>query len=127
MIIACDFDGTLVEHKFPAIGEPIVKTVEFIKDAKAYGHKFILFTCRAGDHLSEAIDWCLDHGLIPDAVNDDVREIKNSAFGQSKSVKPFAHLYIDDRNVMVESLPMFPLEPAETEGVKDGKEKKKDV
>ena len=113
MIIACDFDGTLVEHEFPGIGKPIVKTIEFIKDAKAYGHKFILYTCRSGDHLMEAVDWCLDNGLVPDAINDDVPSVKNSEFGKNKSVKPFAHIYIDDRNVTIESLPMFLLEPVE--------------
>ena len=118
MIFACDFDGTLVEHDFPGIGKPILKTVEFIKDAKALGHKFILFTCRSGDHLSDAIDWCLDNGLIPDAVNDDVSEVKNSEFEKNKSAKPFAHFYIDDRNLLIDSLSGIPLLPAKVEEIK---------
>lgn len=97
MIIAVDFDGTLVEHKYPKIGAVIQETLTFVQEAKAKGTKFILHTCRNGKELQEAIDWCKLNGIEPDAVNDDVPEVKNSDFGREKSSKPFAHLYIDDR------------------------------
>lgn len=104
MIIAVDFDGTLVEHKYPQIGETIPDVLEFVKQIKASGNKFILFTCRNGKELEKAIRWCIENGIPPDAVNDDVEEIKNSNFGRSKSCKPFADVYLDDRAVSLSAL-----------------------
>lgn len=104
MIIAVDFDGTLVEHKYPTIGETIPHVLEFVKQTKASGNKYILFTCRNGKELEEAIRWCIENGIPPDAVNDDVEEIKNSDFGRSKSCKPFADVYLDDRAVNLTAL-----------------------
>ncbi len=101
LIFAVDFDGTLVEHNFPNIGATKTDVLEFVRKLQAQGHKFILFTCRNGASLQEAINWCIDRGIPPDAVNDDVKSIKESAFGKEKSVKPFAHYYVDDCAVSI--------------------------
>lgn len=113
MIIAVDFDGTLVEHKYPTIGETIPYVLEFVRQAKSSGNKFILFTCRSGKELSDAVQWCIDNGIAPDAVNDDVEEVKNSDFGRSKSCKPFANIYLDDRAVSIETLKLMTITPTE--------------
>lgn len=104
MIIAIDFDGTLCEHKFPLIGPANVKVVEAVKKLKEDGHKIILWTCRSGQYLNDAVLWCKSKGIIFDSVNDDVPEIKKSKFGKSKSQKVFANLYVDDRNLSLEDL-----------------------
>jgi hydroxymethylpyrimidine pyrophosphatase-like HAD family hydrolase len=48
LIIAVDFDGTLCVDDYPRIGEPNLKTVEFVKRAIKNGSRVILHTCRAG-------------------------------------------------------------------------------
>lgn len=95
-IIAVDFDGTLCENKYPEIGKPNGVLIDALKLRKDNGAKIILWTCRVGDQLEQAIDWCQDHGLTFDAVNQNLPEIVESFGGDCRKV--FAHEYIDDRN-----------------------------
>lgn len=96
-IIAVDFDGTLCENQYPEIGEPNNALIECLKmRQQKMGHKLILWTCRVGDRLEQAVDWCQDRGLIFDAVNQNLPEIVKSFGGDCRKV--FAHEYIDDRN-----------------------------
>ena len=93
-IIAVDFDGTLCKNKWPEIGEANYKLIRYLINRKRLGDKMILWTCRAGDQLQEAVKWCEDHGLIFDAVNENLPE-SIEMFG-SDTRKVFAHMYIDD-------------------------------
>jgi len=102
-ILAVDFDGTLCEHKFPAIGEMNKPLFEAVLNAKKAGWKVILWTCRGGNYLEAAVNWCKAHGLEFEAVNDDIPEIKDSDFGRDKSGKIYATYYIDDRNIDISS------------------------
>lgn len=95
-IIAVDFDGTLCENQYPEIGEPNNALIEYLKMRQKMGNKLILWTCRVGDKLEQAIDWCRDHGLIFDAVNQNLPEIVESFGGDCRKI--FAHEYIDDRH-----------------------------
>ena len=100
MIIACDFDGTLCEHKYPEIGEPNLLLIKSLIKKRQQGDQVILWTCRAGDDLQRAVDWCfLQHGLTFDAINRDVDDIVHSNFGINKSGKVYADVYLDDRNL----------------------------
>ena len=58
MVIALDFDGTIVEHKYPAIGEEIPFATETIRMLIAERHKVILWSVREGKLLDEAVNWC---------------------------------------------------------------------
>ena len=95
-IIAVDFDGTLCENQYPEIGKPNSVLIDDLKMRKDNGAKIILWTCRVGDRLEQAIDWCQEQGLIFDAVNQNLPEIVESFGGDCRKV--FAHEYIDDRN-----------------------------
>lgn len=105
MIIAVDFDGTLVEDKFPSIGKLKRSRAggdgtfleELIRLQQA-GDKVILYTCREGEFLKEAVEFCKAHGLIFDAVNENVSSTLKWWNGKV-SRKPFAHVYVDDRAV----------------------------
>ena len=97
MIIAVDFDGVLCQHKFPEIGESNHIIIALLKSIHKDGNKLILWTCRGGKYLKDAVDWCKSYGLEFDAVNEDVDEIKNSEFGKDKSVKVHADIFLDDR------------------------------
>lgn len=98
MIIAIDFDGTIVEHKYPEIGREIPFAIETLKRLQADRHKLILWSVREGRLLDEAVEFCRQRGLEFYAVNRDYPEEekdKNSHF--SRKLK--ADLFIDDRNL----------------------------
>ena len=95
-VIATDFDGTLCENKWPDIGEPNEEIIWYLREQQAAGVKIILWTCRVGERLEEAVRWCYDQGLIFDAVNENIPEAID-LFG-SDTRKIFANEYIDDRS-----------------------------
>ena len=97
-IIAIDFDGTLCVNRWPDIGKPIHKIINYVKDQKKKGAKLILWTCRTGEKLEAAIIWCERMGITFDAVNENLPETI-AVFGQDTR-KIFAHEYIDDRSCM---------------------------
>ena len=74
-IIAVDFDGTLCYSKWPELGEPNMPLIEYLRSWKDQGNKLILWTCRAGEALDKAVEWCREHHLGFDAVNDNLPEI----------------------------------------------------
>lgn len=96
-IYAIDFDGTLCESMWPAIGDPKTIVIEWVKQKRAEGHKIILWTNRIGERLEEAVAWCKERGLEFDAVNENLPEIIE-AFG-CDTRKVFANHYVDDRNL----------------------------
>jgi len=102
MLIAVDFDGTLCKHKYPDIGEPNTKLIDKLKELINQKHQLILWTCRNGVLLDEAVGWCKEQGLKLSAVNEDTDSVKNSLFGREKSCKVFADVYLDDRNQLIE-------------------------
>ena len=98
MIIAVDFDGTIVEHRYPAIGRELPFAIETLKKLAKEGHRLILWTVREGRLLEEAVQFCRERGLEFYAVNRDYpEEEKNKNNHFSRKLK--ADLWIDDRNV----------------------------
>lgn len=96
-IIAVDFDGTLCANKFPDIGAPNQALIDYLKSEKKFGRKLILWTCRVGDRLDLAVEWCKTHGLEFDAVNENLPEIVEMYGGESRKI--YADWYIDDHNL----------------------------
>ena len=119
LILCVDFDGTIVQDAFPNIGEPRQGRFHrtFLEDLiylQKKGHKIILWTCREGEHLEQAVAFCKERGLEFDAVNDDLEEVKQKyadkleiwrASGRARKV--FANYYIDDRAVGLGDLNFF--------------------
>lgn len=97
MIIAVDFDGTIVEHKYPAIGREIPFAIETLKKLCEERHKLILWSVREGELLQEAVDFCRERGLEFYAVNKDYPEEDLSHDHYSRKLK--ADIFIDDRNL----------------------------
>ena len=98
MIIAVDFDGTIVEHRYPAIGNEQPFAIETLKKLTEEGHRLILWTVREGRLLDEAVMFCRERGLEFYAVNRDYpEEEKNRNNHFSRKLK--ADLWIDDRNL----------------------------
>lgn len=98
MIIAVDFDGTIVEHKYPEIGQEVPFAIDTLKMLIKDQHRLILWSVREGALLDEAVEWCRARGVEFYAVNKDYPEEekeKNNHF--SRKLK--ADFFIDDRNV----------------------------
>jgi hypothetical protein len=97
MKIAVDFDGTIVEHRYPAIGEEKLFAFETLKQLQKLGHLLILWTFRHGKELNEAVEYCRKNGVEFYAVNSSYpEEIFDS---ETMSRKLDADIFIDDRNI----------------------------
>lgn len=96
-IYAVDFDGTLCESVYPGIGAPNLALIEHLKKRRRQGNKIILWTCREGERLLVAVDWCREHGLAFDAVNENLPEMIEWHGNDCRKI--FADVYIDDKTV----------------------------
>jgi hypothetical protein len=94
--IAVDFDGTIVDHEYPAIGKEKLFAFLTMKELEKRGAKLILWTFRNGKELDEAVEYCRKNGLEFYAVNKNYPE---EIFDGSVSRKIDADIYIDDRNI----------------------------
>ena len=95
MIYAVDFDGTLSMGEWPAVGPANDRLINFLLGRQERGDKVILWTCRAGSALEDAVDFCEDHGLVFDAVNDNLPEIVEQYGSNSRKIT--CDVYIDDK------------------------------
>lgn len=96
MYICVDFDGTIVDHRFPDIGEPVPQALETIRTLQEQGHKIILFTMRSdgqevGDVLTEAVDFLKNNGIELYGINRNPTQDEWTA-----SPKAYGEIYIDD-------------------------------
>ncbi|WP_294605818.1 BT0820 family HAD-type phosphatase [uncultured Bacteroides sp.] len=97
MTIAVDFDGTIVEHRYPRIGKEVPFAIDTLKLLQQDQHRLILWSVREGELLEEALVWCRERGLEFYAVNRDYPEEKQQDYGFSRKLK--VDLFIDDRNL----------------------------
>ena len=94
-IVAVDFDGTLsLDSQYPNIGRFNTHLYEALMKLKGIGWSIVLWTCREGKELKEAVEWCKMNGLEFDAINE------NPSHVPFKSRKVVADMYIDDRAYM---------------------------
>ena len=94
-IYAVDFDGTLCESKQFGIGEPNIDLINHLIKKQKEGNKIILWTCREGQHLQDAIEWCKQYGLYFDAVNDNLEEMKEFIGHNTRKIR--YDVLIDDK------------------------------
>ena len=99
MTIAVDFDGTIVEHEYPRIGEERPFATDTLKMLIADHHRLILWTVREGELLDEAVEWCRKRGVEFWAVNRDYPEEHGIQSNNHFSRKLKVDLWIDDRNI----------------------------
>ena len=101
-IIAVDFDGTLCYSDWPALGDPNVRLISYLRNWRDQGNKLILWTCRAGEALEDAIRWCREQELELDAINDNLPEIVEMYGNNSRKIT--CDYYIDDRSLLPEAV-----------------------
>lgn len=104
-IAVIDFDGTIVKHEFPAIGETMPEAFEVMKELQAAGWALIIWTCRENDghkisrqFLKDAVDFCKENGVEFDGVNETPMEFEFRGEGTLRR-KAYGDVYIDDRNL----------------------------
>ncbi|VBB45673.1 conserved hypothetical protein [uncultured Paludibacter sp.] len=99
MIIAVDFDGTIVTHEYPKIGKEIPFAISTLKKLQAEGHhQLILWSVREGVLLQEAVDYCRSRGLEFYAVNSNYPDAETGTI-EKQARKLTVELFIDDRNL----------------------------
>lgn len=98
MIIAIDFDGTLFRDTYPSVGEVMPGAVSAMQTLRRRGHYLIIWTCRYGEYLTDAVNALLEHGIPFDRINDHNPE-NIRQYGGRAGKKVYAHLYIDDKNL----------------------------
>ena len=96
LILAIDFDGTIVDDAYPKVGKPKLFAIETLKKLQQDGHRLILWTYRCGTPLEDAVAFCKSKGITFYAVNKSFPE---EQFDETKSRKIHADLFIDDRNI----------------------------
>lgn len=97
MIIAIDFDGTITDSPTASadelhLREGCKETIQALHDAD---HELILWTCRSGSLLQEALDFLTENGMWFDYINQQVDGIITSWEGDTRKV--YADIYIDDK------------------------------
>ena len=97
MLIAVDFDGTIVEHRYPEIGKELPFAISTLKRLQEERHRLVLWTVREGKLLDEAVEFCRQRGLEFYAVNANFPE-EEAKPGASACRKLKADLFSDDRN-----------------------------
>ncbi|UCE99940.1 MAG: hypothetical protein JSV82_02415 [Planctomycetota bacterium] len=96
MIIGVDFDGTIVDHDFPRIGQPVHEALRWLRQFQKDGHKLVLWTIRSdsqktGDVLTDAVEYLKSEGISLYGINENPQQKT-----WSKSPKAYCHVYIDD-------------------------------
>ncbi len=95
--IAVDFDGTIVEHKYPEIGKEILFAFDTLRALQKQNHQLILWTYRSGKELEDAVEYCRRNGVEFYAINSSYPEEEFDEEYDSRKID--ADIFIDDRNI----------------------------
>lgn len=91
MYICIDFDGTIVDHMYPHVGQPAPGAIAWIKRFQELGGKIILHTMRSGPHLRDAVDYLKQNNIELFGINKNPTQHE-----WTTSPKIYGHMYIDD-------------------------------
>lgn len=94
--LACDFDGTIVGHEFPDIGDPEKNTISYLRKFwnESIYNRVIIWTCRGGNYIAEMTEWLRTNDVPYDYINEN-------PLCDYGSPKIFANKYLDDRNILL--------------------------
>lgn len=95
-VVAVDFDGTLVDSRYPDIGPTVPYALEVVKKLIESGIDVVIYTVRDGQALRDAEKWCKDNGLKIAGANYHPARDYGPTFPPSKLD---ADLFIDDKNL----------------------------
>jgi len=95
-IIAIDFDGVVCVHRFPRIGALLPGAKETITKLWDEGYYIIIWTCRGGVNLVDAIEFLKEWDIPYHKINENA---PFEMIGFKPFPKIYADIYIDDRNL----------------------------
>ncbi len=90
-ILCVDFDGTVVKHEYPAVGNDVPDAERVLTKLGMHGVRIILWTMRHGKELEDAVSWFTDRGIALYAVNENPEQREWTG-----SPKCYANHYVDD-------------------------------
>ena len=96
-ILAVDFDGTMVEDKYPQVGKPMLFAVETLHKLHNEGYQIVLWTYRSGKALEDAIEFCKKNKIELSGINNSYMNEEFDEKTQSRKIN--ADYFIDDRNI----------------------------
>lgn len=105
MVFGVDFDGTLSFGQWPGCGPANDGLIDFLIKRQISGDKLILWTCREGNDLEVAVEWCKQMGLVFDAVNDNLPEVIEKYGCNSRKIS--CDFYIDDKAIAGNTYKLF--------------------
>jgi hypothetical protein len=108
MIIYLDFDGTVVEHQYPALGAENPHAIRVIRALQDKGHTIILNTYRANLHdgsLEESLAYLNDprHNLLPISDHTPMK-LHPEPFDLGEALRSNT-IFLDD---IAEEIPLIP-------------------
>lgn len=105
MRLAIDFDNTLAITEFPKIITAVPYGFAYLRVFQTLGMRIILNTCREDHHLTDAVNFCANHGITFFAVNENVDH-----HWPTNGRKVWADVYIDDKNLNIPLIqhPVYP-------------------
>jgi hypothetical protein len=106
MIIAIDFDGTIVKNAWPKIGRIRIGARWALRVLKKWGHVLILNTCREDKLLNEALMFLAKNEILIHCANCNSLDRIKEYGGDCRKIS--AELYLDDRGFF----PGWPMIPA---------------
>lgn len=95
IVLAVDFDGTLAELGYPALGDPKPNASKVMKRLVEEGAHIIIWTCRQGIDVDKIRDWCILHDVPYHQINEHHPRLLE--IYQNDTRKVCADIYIDDR------------------------------
>jgi hypothetical protein len=91
MTLAIDFDGSCVDHRYPAVGQDVPDAVEVLHELLDAKCRLILLTMRGDQYLDDAVRWFKARDISLFGINENPEQ---SSWTSSKKV--YANMYIDD-------------------------------
>jgi len=101
-IIAIDFDGTIVQDKYPDIGNPYPGAIQAINELYDDGYCIIIDSCRARDKEDEMIDWLNRNGVKYCHCNENCRILIRRYSTDCRKIS--ADIYIDDKSLFAPNM-----------------------
>ena len=95
LVIAIDFDGTIVTNKYPDIGYLKRNAKKVINELFDAGHEIIINSCRQGKEEREMVEFLIDNEIKFTAVNENL-SYRIEEYG-NECRKIGADVYIDDK------------------------------
>jgi predicted mannosyl-3-phosphoglycerate phosphatase (HAD superfamily) len=98
LVIAIDFDGTIVEESYPQLGKLRKGAKKYINKLYDDGHIIIINTCRSGVHQNAAFKMLIGLDVSFDLMNENHPSVIAQYHNDSRKIS--ADLYIDDKNLV---------------------------